>query len=256
MSLSSAIARKHATLSQKFPAIIGKAPFPFFGSVCRATNFVEHNVKAIPRFLGWGISAPLILSFVAFPAVVHNLDDEYRPSWLPNSPPTAASSAPTPRAEVLEALAAEEPADDSPALVAGVDFSPSAAIQTYPTRPGVKAKYAPAEEGDGEEGEEYDEMPDRPGAKVVREGHGVATEKAAKASLTAESGQASVDALRRFQTKPGAVYAYDDSHVDLIPCTPGKKNPWDEDDEDEDDEDDEDGDEEEDNDDADDDDEE
>eukprot|EP00588_Corethron_pennatum_P006092 CAMPEP_0194295978 /NCGR_PEP_ID=MMETSP0169-20130528/54850_1 /TAXON_ID=218684 /ORGANISM="Corethron pennatum, Strain L29A3" /LENGTH=50 /DNA_ID=CAMNT_0039045291 /DNA_START=321 /DNA_END=470 /DNA_ORIENTATION=- len=39
--------------------------------------------------------------------------------------------------------------EDAPKIVAGVDFSPAAAIQTFPTRFGTKYVFKEAEGGDG-----------------------------------------------------------------------------------------------------------
>mmetsp|Transcript_17216 Transcript_17216/g.38786 ORF Transcript_17216/g.38786 Transcript_17216/m.38786 type:complete len:183 (-) Transcript_17216:153-701(-) len=180
------MALRFASISQKLPPVVRSAPFPFFGSVSRATNFVEHNLKSIPRFLGWAVSAPLILSFVAFPAVVHNLEDEYRPSWLPNSPPTAASSAPLPMAD------REQPEPPAPPVEIELDDEAKAAI--------AKAHLSHGHGGDA-------------GYKK------------------------SVDALRRFSTKPGAKYPLvDDENLwDKMPIPPGMEHPFADDDDDDDD---------------------
>jgi len=227
---------KHASLSRRIPSILAGIPFPWFNSMGRATNFVEHHIKSIPRFSMWLCSGPLILAYAAWPAILHNFDEDSRPEFLPDSPPTAASSAPVPENERLKAAGLVD--EDAPKIVAGVDFSPVGVLQQFPTRFGTKYVFKEAEGGDGEDGEEFDEMPVSigPDKKILMAAHLAAQAKANAPAIAAnEAAKLSVDALKRFDTRPGALYIFDDSEDDLIPVVLGAKNPFKDDDDDDDD---------------------
>jgi len=187
----SKLVTKFASVSQRVPAEISKVPFPFFGSFSRATNFAEHHFKSLPRFSSWLLSAPFLLAYAAWPAVVHNVDEDTKVQYsIPDPEPTAASSAPIPMAERVHAKTTTLPFH----VQALSDEAEIAVAKAH-----LQHKHDDKKWTD------------------------------------------SVDALRRFATRPGVKYEWqlveNDDMMDLMPIPPGmKKHPYADEDEDEDEE--------------------